>query len=74
MSEATKIRLRERKSQAVRKPLKIDDPKTDKQGRTSFKIVGKNATIYVNPDTGTVTTVHKTHSRVVRKLLDGKED
>lgn len=59
---------------AVRKPLKIDDPKTDKQGRTSFKIVGKNATIYVNPDTGTVTTVHKTHSRVVRKLLDGKED
>jgi hypothetical protein len=56
-------------SDAINNPLEIGDIKTDKRtGNRSFKIVGEYATIYMNPDTGNITTCHKTHSGVLKKL------
>jgi len=56
-------------SDAINNPLEIGDIKTDKRtGNRSFKIVGEYATIYMNLDTGNITTCHKTHSGVLKKL------
>jgi len=57
---------------AIAKPLKVHSAKTDIYGRVSQKIVGKQATIIVNPQTGRHITTWRTGSSTVRKLTRGQ--
>lgn len=57
---------------AISNPLQIKDVKLDSQGRPSFVVVGKKATVAINPETGTITTTYPTHSKTVRKLVKGE--
>ena len=52
---------------AIANPLHRDQVKTDSQGRRSQKIVGREATAVVNPDTGVIITTYRTKSRYRRK-------
>lgn len=54
-------------------PLEIGEVKIDKNGKKSYKIIGEKCTVYVNPETGKRITVHKTHSKTIRKLKREKE-
>ena len=47
------------------------DVKVDELGRSSYKIIGKNATITVNPSTSVVTTVWKTGTKTRKKYENG---
>lgn len=58
----------------LKNPLKYGNIKTDEQGRRSFAIIGKKITIYVNPDTGKMTTTHATSSKLVKKLEEQKDE
>lgn len=49
-------------------PLEIGEVKIDQNGRKSRKIIGEKCTVYINPETGRKITVHKTHSKTVRKI------
>lgn len=42
---------------AITKPLYINDITLDQAGRKSQRYIGKNATVNVNPDNGTIITV-----------------
>ena len=53
---------------AIENPLSITPIKIDEKGRKSFKQIGERATVAINPETGVLTTVHKTHTRLVKKL------
>jgi hypothetical protein len=53
---------------AIDNPLKIKGIKIDSLGRPSFPVIGEKATIYVNPNTGKITTTHKTGSKTLAKL------
>ena len=57
-------------SDAFTKPLDIGTIKIDEKGRKSIKYTGKKATIIVNPDNGTITTVWKTGKDKVKKYGD----
>ena len=67
------VRMNERKVDvtdiidAIENPLSITLIKTDEKGRKSFKQIGEKATIAINPETGVLTTVHKTHTKLVKK-------
>lgn len=58
---------------AISHPLKIGDIKIDSEGRPSFSIIGKKATLYINSETGVMTTTHATHSKTAKKLKMIKE-
>lgn len=58
---------------ALKNPLKYGKIKTDEQGRRSFAVIGKNVTVYVNPDTGKTTTTHATSSKLAKKLEEQKK-
>lgn len=53
---------------AINEPLKISDIKYDEQNRPSFQVIGKKATIAVNPNTGCVTSAWPTHRKLAEKL------
>lgn len=53
---------------AIKHPLEIGRIKIDSTGRSSFTVIGAKSTIYINPETGVVTTAHKTHSKLIKKL------
>lgn len=53
-------------------PLDIKPVKYDDQGRPSFTVIGKKATIAINPETGTITTTYPTHSKTAKKLMKGE--
>lgn len=57
---------------AILNPLKTNPVKYDAQGRPSFMVIGKKATIAINPDTGTITTAYPTHSKTAKKLMKGE--
>lgn len=57
-------------SEAFTKPLNIGTIKTDEKGRKSIRYIGKKATITVNPDNGTITTVWKTGKDKIKKYGD----
>ena len=57
---------------AILNPLDIKPVKYDDQGRPSFTVIGKKATIAINPDTGTITTSYPTHSKTAKKLMKGE--
>lgn len=52
---------------AITSPLKRFDAETDDLGRRAQKLVGKDATVIVNPDTGEIVTAYKTKARIARK-------
>lgn len=52
---------------AIANPLHREQIKTDSQGRRSQKVIGKEATAVVNPDTGVIITTYRTKSRYRRK-------
>ncbi len=52
---------------AIANPLHTFDPKTDELGRRAQKLVGRDATVVVNPDTGVIITTYKTGKRERRK-------
>lgn len=52
---------------AISNPLHREQIKTDSQGRRSQKVIGREATAVVNPDTGVIITTYRTKSRYRRK-------
>ena len=74
--EHLKSRLRERGiariliAEALLKPLHISDVKYDENGRPSITYYGPNVTVYINPNTGKITTVHKTRKNVRNKFKE----
>ncbi len=79
MSDHVTLRVAERNvkaedlEDAINNPLHISPVKLDKEGRPSFKVVGEKATMYVNPDTGVVTTTHPTHTKTAERLKRQRE-
>lgn len=57
---------------AIEHPLKTGEIKHDADGRPSFKIIGRKATISINPETGVITTVYPTHTKTANKLIGRK--
>lgn len=57
---------------ALTNPLKVDNIRTDEQGRRSQRFIGEKATVNINPDTGVITTAWKTSKGRVKKLKGGK--
>lgn len=53
-------------------PLKINEVKLDDLGRPSFKVIGEKGTLAINPDNGIITTSHRTHTKLVKKLKGGE--
>jgi hypothetical protein len=53
---------------ALRNPLKTTKVVYDALGRPSYRIIGRNATIAVNPKTGRVVSYNPTSSSLVRRL------
>lgn len=53
-------------------PLKITEVKYDSLNRPSFNVIGEKSTVSINPKNGNVITVHKTHTKVVKKLKGEK--
>lgn len=58
----------------LKNPLKFGKITYNKDNKPSFSIIGENCTIYVNPDTGNITTVHKTHTKLKNKLKEQKNE
>jgi hypothetical protein len=57
---------------AIKKPLDTGPIKYDSLGRPSQKIIGKEATVIKNPETGKVITTYPTGSKVLKKLGETK--
>lgn len=57
---------------AIQNPLDISDVKLDKNGRPSFRVIGEKATVCINPETGIAVTTYATHSKLARKLREGR--
>lgn len=57
---------------ALQNPLKASTIKHDKLGRPSYQLIGESATIAVNPATGAITSVWPTHTKVAKKLKEGR--
>ncbi len=57
---------------AILNPLDTKPVKYDDLGRPSFTVIGKKATIAINPETGTITTTYPTHSKTAKKLMKGE--
>lgn len=58
---------------AFTNPLDYGKITQNEKGQKSIQFIGRNVTIYVNPGNGRITTAHKTHSRL-RKKLEGKNN
>jgi RHS repeat-associated protein len=54
---------------ALKNPLQLGSVKIDSLGRPSQTLVGRSATVVVNPQTGQIVTLYPTSSRRARKLL-----
>ena len=73
-------RIKERKiniddiEHTLKNPLKYGKIKYDKYDRPSFSVVGEKCTVYVNPDNGIITTIHKTHTKTAEKLKGNNKD
>lgn len=55
-------------------PLKITEVKYDSLNRPSFNVIGEKSTVSINPKNGNIITVHKTHTKVVKKLKGEKNE
>lgn len=59
---------------AVQKPLKIGEVEYDSKNRPSKDYIGERVTVYVNPISGNITTMHPTHRNKAQKLKMQKEN
>lgn len=53
---------------AIENPLQVNTAKYDKEGRPSITVVGRHATLAINPETGVIATCYPTHSKTRKKL------
>ena len=58
---------------ALTKPMDVSKIKEDGEGRKSKRYIGEQATVAVNPETGMVTTVWPTSSKLRNKLRGGAQ-
>lgn len=58
---------------AINNPLQVKPIKYDAQGRPSFTVIGRKATVSINPQTGVMTTVYPTHTKLLKKLLEERK-
>ena len=58
----------------LKNPLDYGKIKIDNEGRKSFSVIGEKVTVYVNPDTGKITTTHATSSKLVNKLKEKENE
>lgn len=58
---------------ALEKPLKIKPTKYNEKGQPSFVVVGRKATVAVNPQTGKLTATYPTHSKEAARLSKKQE-
>lgn len=56
---------------ALNNPLKISEIVYDELGRASQKLIGKEVTVVINPNTKNVITVYRTSSKRLKKLIGG---
>lgn len=54
----------DRMRDAIENPLRVTETKVDKLGRPSFQIIGKKATLTINPKTGAILTAYPTHGSI----------
>lgn len=54
---------------AIERPLDIRPVKYDQYGRPSFVVIGRRATLAINPETGCLTTTYPTHTATAQRLL-----
>lgn len=52
---------------ALTNPLGIGEIKIDSLGRPSQRFIGENATVNINPETGTIATIWKTGKDTIKK-------
>lgn len=52
----------------LKNPLEYGNINYNKDNKPSFKVIGEKCTVYINPDNGIITTIHKTHSKTAEKL------
>lgn len=53
---------------AINEPLKLSGIKYDEYNRPSFQVIGKKATIAINPENGCIISAWPTHSKLAEKL------
>ena len=58
---------------ALTKPLNIGKIITDSEGRNSQRFIGEFSTVNINPDTGVISTIWKTSSKLVEKYKGGNK-
>lgn len=67
-------RVRQRKIElydivdTLKNPLEYGNISYNKDNKPSFKVIGEKCTLYVNPESGIISTIHKTHSKTAEKL------
>ena len=52
---------------AITNPLQVKTSEPNAAGRTTMEVIGKRATLKIDPDTGTILTAYPTHSRTAKK-------
>lgn len=53
---------------AIENPLQVNPVKYDQEGRPSITVVGRHATMAINPETGAIVTCYPTHTKTRKKL------
>lgn len=53
---------------ALENPLQVNPARYDQEGRPSITVVGRSATLAINPETGVIATCYPTHSKTRKKL------
>ena len=54
-------------AEALLKPMEKSEIKYDRKGRPSIAYYGTNVTVYINPKSGKITSVHKTRRNIRNK-------
>ncbi|MCM1156358.1 MAG: hypothetical protein NC314_13365 [Roseburia sp.] len=57
---------------AIKEPLHGGDVVISDKGQKSIKFIGREVTVAVNPDTGVISTLWKTETRVRKKYEKSK--
>jgi len=55
-------------------PISTTDVKIDMKKRSSFDVIGEKVTISINPFNHCITTIHNTHTRLVKKIRRFKNE
>ena len=58
----------------MKNPLKVNDIKVDKLGRSSQRFIGKKAEVVINPDTNSIISLNPTSTKKAISLLRKLEE